>query len=337
MAIGMLRLDETYISQALPEAHRKWLDEPEHAYVLFQYDPDEIEWNINSKWKMNEEEVDPFKEIPWEYTDEAEPTTMSLKLVFDDLMGYDTSQRQPTDKVPGPLQAHPTQKSLEILEAMATPIRATHLVRLKLQYQQRVTLDRQYVKNERFVQGNAYPPPEEAGYRHDAWYNLYHLRHINSAWYDETVTKQGLFLDDGYWHPPRPLLLSLTERPYDDWGCQLKDLEIDLTSFGRNGSPSGAIVTVTLMETLGLPAPGSGLVRPQETINDSSGIEAWSSKVANGQFLRYEVPNSGELIGNVNFSRQHPLSGQSVVLVEPPKSNQPGIPDSPEVPEGSSE
>jgi hypothetical protein len=252
VANGQIRLDPDYAH--LDHPTRKWVDQPEHDALHFQYDPAEIKWDYQSGWKAGDDKSvgDDFN-VPWDFGEKERLRELRVVLHFNDYSAVGAKNS--------------TRQAIDTLEAYAKPILQPHLQPLRLEYERTVTLlklkQRMIVeeKSHRQVTGDV-----DSSVEATAWRILITQRYDKKITFTQKTARPaiGLLRDVDAWHTPRPLLLRLFTN--EEWKCLLKDMEVDYIRFDlKTGVPTIAAVKLVLIERFGLKVNGLGMVLPTAT------------------------------------------------------------------------
>ena len=288
MGVGFLKLDHEYIKKEYKEYNDydewgsnehytgQWNDEPKNSALRFQFDPNNVKFSINTKWK---ESAASDTAIQWEYDREGDekPGKITMTLVFDDRVA-DPGTSSGGDS----FGWRSAQRSAEILEAWATPIFHSTVQRLLVTYEQMqiATYDWPWdFKPPIFSKGDQLIEASEKRPKH--------FREIMGV---QTATVSGLRMSPGAWHAPRPLLLHLfTSAPVK---CVLTELELDIVAIDVNsGNPLSIEAKVTFEEWPDYNL-GNGLVEDFETqtLETYKTLDAWTKAVQSGAIKQTLAP-----------------------------------------------
>lgn len=312
MPIGFLQLDPEYIERDYPGVKNRWFDEPKNSVVAFQFDPADVKLVIPTKWKDDKPETATLLQIGMNYDRETTENQdrIDIKLIFSDVVlnrgTISHDQLALTKRKPNELPAGVpnTQRSLEILEAMALPVtgRAAQVI------------ESVYFR----YSGAAVTQIAQQDYRTlrslSVWDRLYPRRarptvppSLSESFFGPTgekITVKGKRLVLAP-HPPRPLVLHLiTPNPFK---CVLQGLEIEILNLDNiTGAPIVATVKVKLVAfNREIFEDGyDGLIQ-SKTINlgeqneeneEALSLEDWNRKITSGANVIATVPPTRDLV-----------------------------------------
>lgn len=309
MGIGYLKLDRSYITPEHPAG--QWIDEPENSALRFQFDPANVKFSINTKWK--ESDTANEMDIPWkhDHDGDAEPTKIMMTLMFDDRISALEVFPGPTQDRPGTVGVESSvvqwsaQRSAEILEAWATPIVQPTVQRLLAPYEKefkfgppRGAVDwpegsiNMFAMSTGVTVGKVYKGGSSDIYREDpvkrAERQAADSRELMGV---QTTTVGGLRMTAGSWHAPRPLLLSLFTG--DPMKCVMTELELDIVAIDTDsGNPFSIAAHVTFEEWPDYDI-GNHLLEeadPKKTLEEYKTIDAWTKAVQSGEVKQTLAP-----------------------------------------------
>lgn len=287
MAIGSLILDPDYFNWQHPV--RQWEDEPENRIVVFHFDPSDVKFEMRTGWKKGEPTSVGDLDIPWDWEGKGSPSVLKLKLLFTDLV-QGTRELQANASVDDvssrwvrEASRRSTQRSLEILEAMALP-----MLDGKIQYISGI-----YERVKEFERRSPVPVFVAQRASWATWERKRAetlLRPETPYSFEQTEVIGRRMVKS--WHPPRPLLLQLFTE--ERWKCVLQNLDIEImTMDDTTGNPTVATANVVLAEfDSSFEESGyDGMLTPEsKNIEEELSIEEWTKQVNSGEIKQRIAP-----------------------------------------------
>jgi len=297
MSVGVLKIDREYIA---PEHHDgKWIDEPKTSSLGFHFDPTDVKFTVNTKWKESDTAND--LQIPWEHSQDsdADASRITLTLRFDDRVSEGPGVSPGRNAAGWPIapsggervEWQSAQRSAEILEAWATPISQPVVQILARTYEEEITpafggRDWPSGQSINFLAMGVFGIPQGAGVisargdpfiqaQKDAAYSRENMKRVR------TSAVGGTKMSSGTGHAPRPLLLFLfTEVPIR---CVVTELELRIIAIDvSSGNPLSIEALVTLEEHSEEPRTGLREDMSKTPLEEYKTLQEWTRAVEAG-------------------------------------------------------